>query len=87
MAGQAHNFLVPTVLVLATVLLVFGMKYMSAGRQARSHLAGENSYRSLAENAAVSQSATAASLAATQAELSDVKARLASIEKMLREVG
>lgn len=87
MAPQDHNFFLATVLVLATVLLVFAMKYMSAARQARLRSADETLYRSLAEKANAAQSATTASLSAIQSDLADAKARLASVEKMLREVG
>ncbi len=87
MEAQGHDFLLPTVLVLLTVLLVFGMRYASGAWQARLRLADEGRFRSLAERTEAAQAATAASLATAQAELSDVRARLASIEKMLREVG
>lgn len=87
MTSPEHDFLLPTVLLLATVILVFGMRFASGAWQARWRLADEGSYRSLAETAAASQSATAASLAAARAELAEVKARLAAIEKTLREVG
>jgi hypothetical protein len=36
MAEHAHPFLLVTILVLVTILLVFGMKYFSAARRAAS---------------------------------------------------
>lgn len=87
MIEHTHNFLVPTILVLATILLVFGMKYMSGARQARLRLGRDNTFRMMAEKATAAQSAMAESLATAKAELADVRARLGSIEKMLREVG
>ncbi len=87
MTEHAHNFLIPTILVLATILLVFGMKYMSGARQGRLRLASDDTFRLLAERATTAQSAMTESLAVAKAELADVKARLISIEKMLREVG
>jgi|HubBroStandDraft_4_1064222.scaffolds.fasta_scaffold1975058_1 hypothetical protein len=36
MAEHAHPFLLVTILVLATILLVFGMKYFSAARRGAS---------------------------------------------------
>lgn len=87
MIEHTHNFLLPTVLVLATILLVFGMKYMSGARQARLRLASDDGFRLIAEKAAAAQSAIAESLATTRAELADVRARLGSIETMLRDVG
>ena len=44
-------------LVLGTVVLVFGMRYLSAVTQARARAAGEDSYRQLAEAAAAAQPA------------------------------
>ena len=87
MIYQPHNFLVPTILALATILLVFGMKYMSGARQARLRGAGDDTYRLLAEKVTAAQFAVTESLAAAKVELADVRARLVSIERMLREVG
>jgi Tfp pilus assembly protein PilO len=86
MAEHAHNFFLLTIFGLATVLLVFGMKYFSAARQARLGALGQGAYRELAEKGAVAQSASAASLATLQAELAEVKGRLAAIERILKEV-
>lgn len=87
MIEHTHNFLIPTVFILITILLVFGMKYMSGARQARLRLAGDDTFRSLAEKATVAQSLMTEALITSKAELADVRARLTSIEKMLREVG
>ena len=87
MIEHTHNFLVPTILVLATVLLVFGMKYMSGARQARLRLASDDTFRLLTERAIAAQSTMAESIATAKAELADVRTRLISIEKMLRDVG
>jgi hypothetical protein len=87
MIEQHHNFLLPTILVLATILLIFGMKYMSGGRLARKQFADDDTFRLLAEKATEVQSAMALSLTAAQTELADVRTRLSSIEKILRDVG
>lgn len=87
MIEHTHNFLIPTILVLATILLVFAMKYLSGARQARLRLASDDTFRLIAEKATAAQSAMAESLATAKAELADVRARLGSIEKMLRDVG
>jgi hypothetical protein len=79
MAAHAHTFLLLTILALVTILLIFGMKYFPAGRQARA-------YRELAEKGVAVQSASAASLAAVHADFAEVKLKLAAIEKVLREV-
>jgi len=74
-------------LVLGTVVLVFGMRYVSAMSQARARAATEEGYRQLAEAAAAAQPATAAALSSLQSTLSAVDARLAAVEKLLRDVG
>jgi Tfp pilus assembly protein PilO len=86
MAPHAPTFLLVTVLVLLTVLLVFGMKYFASARQARLVADDEDTYRDLAGKAAAAQSALAASIETVQADLSEIKTRLATIEKVLSEV-
>jgi Tfp pilus assembly protein PilO len=75
-----------TALVLLTIVLVFGMKYFSAARQARALVDNQDAYRKLAESATIAHSTSAASLSALQSDAAEMKSRLASIEKMLREV-
>lgn len=87
MIAHTHNFLVPTILVLLTILFVFGMKYMSGARQVRLRVARDDTFRLIAEKATAAQSAMAESLVTAKAELADVRMRLGSIEKMLRDVG
>jgi len=66
-------------MMLGTVLIVFGMKYLAQARQTASGTAREESYRVLAEK-------TTSVLAAVQAELADVKTRLATVETLLKTV-
>ena len=73
-------------LPLATVLLVFGMRYRSAIREAQARLANDGAYRDIAEKAVATQSDTAAALSAIQSALADVRTRLASVEKILKDV-
>ncbi len=87
MIGHPHNFLIPTILVLATILIVSGMRLAVRTRQVRLHRMGDDALRLLAEKAVAAQSATAEVLASTKAELLDVRTRLVSIERMLQEVG
>lgn len=87
MTEHANHFLLLSILALGTVLIVFGMKYFSAGKQARLGFAYDGAYRGLVERTASVQTASAASLAALQADISDMKTRLAAVEKVLREVG
>jgi hypothetical protein len=86
MAAHANTFLLVTILVLVTILLVFGMKYFSAARTGHARANSEEAYRELAEKAVALQAANAASQAAVQADFSEMKTRLAAIEKLLREV-
>ncbi len=79
-------YLLTICLPLATLLLVFGMKYLSAVQQARARLANDEAYRQLAAQAGAAQADTAATLAAMAATLADLNGRLAAMEKILREV-
>jgi len=73
--------------ILGTVLLIFGMKYFSAARQAQSRLLAEDAYRKLAEKAVAAQSENTGVLAALQADVGAIKLRLAAVEQILKEVG
>ena len=74
-----HVYLLTLLLPLATVLIIFGMKYYAAVQQAKARLASDDAYRQVAEQAAAAQAETAAALA-------DLKVRLTEIEKILKEV-
>lgn len=86
MTDHANSFLLMTLLGFAVILIVFGMKYFSAGRQARLRFVNEGAYRELAEKAVAVQSASASSLATVKSDLADVRAKLAAIEMVLRQV-
>ena len=79
-------FLLAISLVLGTILLVFGMKYFSGAREARSRAASENAYRDLAAKGVAAQSENANSLSAIQSGLSEIHTRLAVVEKILKAV-
>jgi len=79
-------YLLTLMLPLATILIVFGMRYYAAVQQARARLANDNAYRELAESASAAQSQIATSLAAMEADLSDVRARMAAVETILKAV-
>jgi hypothetical protein len=81
-----HLYLISIGMIPVTILLIFGMKYLSAASQVRSRLASDNAYRELAEKAVTVQSGNAASLSAIQAELADIGGRLAAVEKILKAV-
>ena len=79
-------YLLTLMLPLATILIVFGMRYYAAVQQARARLANDNAYRELAESASAAQSQIATSLAAMEADLSDVRTRMATVETILKAV-
>ena len=79
-------YLMTLVLPLATILIVFGVRYYAAVQQARARLANDDAYRQLAESASTAQSRIAASLAAMEASLSDVRTRMAAVETILKAV-
>jgi signal transduction histidine kinase len=86
MADHANTFLLVTILLFVTILLIFGMKYFSAAREVHARVTGDTAFRELAEKATALQSEAVAALAAVRAELADIKSRLASVEKILKEV-
>ena len=79
-------FLLTLVLPLATILIVFGMRYYAAVQQARARLANDDAYRQLAESASAAQSQIATSLAAMETNLTDVRTRMAAVETILKAV-
>jgi hypothetical protein len=79
-------YLLTLVLPLATILIVFGMRYYAAVQQAKARLANDDAYRQLAESASAAQSQIATSLAAMEANLTDVRTRMAAVETILKAV-
>ena len=79
-------YLLTLVLPLATILIVFGVRYYAAIQQAKARLANDDAYRQLAESASAAQSRIATSLAAMEASLSDMRTRMAAVETILKAV-
>jgi hypothetical protein len=79
-------YLLTLVLPLATILIVFAMRYYAAVQQANARLANDDAYRQLAESASAAQSQIATSLAAMESNLSDVRTRMAAVETILKAV-
>ena len=79
-------YLATLCLPLGTILIVFGMRYLSAIQQAKARLANEGAYQQIAEKAATAQSETATALSSIQEVLADVRSRLTAVEKILKEV-
>ncbi len=86
MADRTSIFFLVTVLVLAVILLIFAMIYVTGARTARLRIAGEDAYRDLAARAVKSQEESAAALAALRGSIADIQGRLERVEKVLREV-
>jgi hypothetical protein len=85
MAAQLY---MPTLLlILSTVLVVFGMKYVSEALQARSRAANERSFQRFAEEAHAVESQHVALLSSIQSSISDIGTRLGQVERILKEVG
>jgi hypothetical protein len=82
----AFLYLLTLVLPLATILIVFTMRYYAIVQQAKARLANDDAYRQLAESASAAQSQIATSLAAMEASLSDLRTRMAAVETILKAV-
>ena len=79
-------YLLTLVLPLATILIVFGVRYYAAIQQARARLANDDAYRQLAERASAAQSQIATSLAAMDTNLTDMRTRMTAVETILKAV-
>ena len=85
---MASQLYMPTLLlILGTVLVVFGMKYVSEALQARLRAASERSFRLFVEEAHAIQSQHVALLSSIQSSISDIGTRLGQVERILKEVG
>ncbi len=81
-----YLYLLTICLPLATILLVFGMKYWSAVQQAKARVAQDEAYSRIAAAASAAQAQTASALSSIDATLADVQTRLAAVEKVLKAV-
>ncbi|HEY2178756.1 MAG TPA: hypothetical protein VGH15_09265 [Caulobacteraceae bacterium] len=79
-------YLLTLLLPLATILIVFAMRYYAKVQEARARLANDDAWRRLAESASADQSRIAASLAAMETSLTDVRTRMAAVETILKAV-
>ena len=82
----ATLYLITVCLPLATVVLIFAMKYAASAKENRSIAAREDAFRDLTEKAVAAQSQNAASLSSIMADLSQVSSRLTAVEKILKDV-
>jgi hypothetical protein len=79
-------YLLTLMLPLATILVVFAMRYYALVQQAKARLANDDAYRQLAETASTVQSRIATSLTAMEANVADVRSRMAAVEAILKAV-
>jgi len=79
-------YLLTLAVMAGTPLIIFGLKYWSAAYQARAKARADEAYRTLAQQAATTQSESAAALSAIQNDVAQIAARLAAVEKILKAV-
>lgn len=72
--------------LLLAVVLIFGVKYLSAIFQAWAQRSSDKHYGALAERAIAAQSETQAALAAIRADVAKLASSLAAVEKVLQQV-
>jgi hypothetical protein len=80
------QYLIDIAPIIATILIVFGMKYISAIFQARARMANDKLFQTLTERAVTAQTENQAALAAIQADLTRFGTSLATVEKILQQV-
>ncbi|UIJ72641.1 hypothetical protein [Aurantimonas sp. HBX-1] len=79
-------FLICTILVLVTVLIVAATRSRTSVKQAQARLAAEVSYRSLAERAVQAEEEAAAAMEMVRRDVAELVERLGRIETVLKEV-
>lgn len=85
--GDKHTtFLIVTVLILATVVLVAAMKYRSAAKIGRTSHANDEELRELSRQAIAASRESAAALSALKSSVADIQGRLSNVEGILKEV-
>jgi hypothetical protein len=72
-------YLLTIFMPLATIFLIFGMRFIASIKKAKLQAEGEEAYRLIAARAIAAQEQTAI-------ELADLKTRIIAIEKILKEV-
>jgi archaellum component FlaF (FlaF/FlaG flagellin family) len=86
MDDRTPIFLICTILVLVTILIVAAMRSFTSVKQAQARLAAESSYRSLAERVVQTEEKGAASLEMVRRDVAELAARLGRIETVLKDV-
>jgi hypothetical protein len=71
---------------LLAVVLILGLKYVSAIFQAMARASSDKQYRILAEKTVAVQSESQATISAMHADLAKIASSLAAVEKILQQV-
>ncbi len=79
-------YLLTLILPLATILIVFAMRYYANIQQAKARLANDDAYRQLAQSASAAQSQIVTKLADMETSLTDMRTRMAAVETILKAV-
>ena len=84
--GTHSYFPIITILVLLTILAIFGMKYFSTSRQYASQAKDGEKYKSVLHELALSQKENTLALNALLSDMAEVKTKINDVEKILRDV-
>jgi hypothetical protein len=81
-----HVYLLTIILPLATILLIFTMRYWSGAVHAHKNKANEEAYRALSDKVNVALQDQASSLIALKSDVAKLSVSLVAIEKILKDV-
>ncbi len=83
---QTTIYFITLAIIVGTIILVFGIRFLQASAVAGADAAHTEAYRKLASDAVTAQAGNAATLSAIQSELSELKTRMTNVEKILKAV-
>ncbi len=86
MDDRAPILLLVTILVLVTILLIFGIKSFATARERKLGASDDTLYRELADKAVAASTESAAVLSSLRNSVTEIESRLVSIEKLLKDV-
>ncbi|MBP1848659.1 hypothetical protein [Rhizobium halophytocola] len=87
MHANGHIFVLLTILILLTIVVIAAMKYWSASRARRDETALREELQALREEMRTGQRHAAEALAAIRQSLTSTEDKLGSIDRILRDVG
>jgi Tfp pilus assembly protein PilO len=83
---QTTIYFITLAIIVGTIILVFGIRFLQASAVAGADAAHTEAYRKLASDAVTAQAGNAATLSAIQSELSELKTRMTNVETILKAV-